>query len=154
MPIFRVPLFVMVNVPVEVICFPPSSNILADVTSPIVKVLMVIAAPRFTPVALLLFTVANVDAAAGVKFCVLPDPLKFIVLVFAVNVPLFVQPPAMLIAEDPAVIEPDPLRFPVRFIVGLFVFNAVALPIAQLPAMLNVPDAGVFVPEPENVRFW
>ncbi len=52
----------------------------------------------------------------------------------------------------PAVMAPDPVRLPVKFMVGLLVLSAVALPTAQLPPIVSVPAATVLVPAPEKVR--
>ena len=59
LPNLRVPP-VRLSVPVEVIWYPPSSNMLAKVTSPIVRVFTVVAPPKVTPAALFILRVTYV----------------------------------------------------------------------------------------------
>jgi hypothetical protein len=140
------------NVPVEVSWNPPSLKRLLAVTSPTVRVVVVVAMPRVTPTVLLALRILKVVLLVPPIVCA-AEPLKFTVPVPAVNVPLVcVQSPPILIAPDPTVRFAVSVMLPVRFTVGLFVFSAVVLPTVQSPLMASVPAAGVFVPPPENVR--
>jgi len=124
-----------------------------DIVPPIASV--VVLPPTVTPPAPLIVTLLNVCVVADpLMFCV-ALPLNVTVPLPGVNVPpLSVQFPPILIALDPAVRSAVFVKLPVTVTVGLFVFNAVGLPTVQLPPIVNVPPEGVFVPPPENVRFW
>ena len=85
---------------------------------------------------------------------VFPVPDNVITPVPCVNVPpLFVQLPPIESAPVPVVRFAVLVRFPVSVTPVLLVFKAAVLPRDQFPPIDSVPDAVVFVPAPENVRF-
>ena len=86
-PILSVP-DTRLRVPVAVTWYPPSLNRLFDVTSPMVKLPVLMAAPGVTPAALFTLSVAKVVAPPMV--CA-EEPEKETIPVPAVKVPLFVQ---------------------------------------------------------------